>query len=87
MFVKSTLPLPLQDLERQLKAQCEAFIMAVTKLVVEPMLSFITKVTAAKVAAQVAEGGGAGAKPLREQVGGWVGFWGWGRRGGVPLSV
>ncbi|GAB4817343.1 hypothetical protein N2152v2_004389 [Parachlorella kessleri] len=52
-----------KDLERQLKATCEAFIMHVTKLVVEPMLSFITKVTAVKVAQQGADA----AKPLREQ--------------------
>lgn len=39
--------------------------MHVTKLVVEPMLSFITKVTAAKVAQQGAEA----PRPLREQVG------------------
>ena len=38
--------------------------MHVTKLVVEPMLSFITKVTAVKVAQQGADA----AKPLREQV-------------------
>ena len=47
-----------------LRATCEAFIMAVTKLAVEPMLSFITKVTAVKVAASSAGRG----KPLREQV-------------------
>jgi hypothetical protein len=33
-----------KDIERQLKLVCEEFIMAVTKLTVEPMLSFITKV-------------------------------------------
>lgn len=52
-----------KDLERQLKSTCESFIMHVTKQVVEPMLSFITKVTAVKVAQQGAEA----AKPLREQ--------------------
>ncbi len=57
----------MQDLERQLKATCEAFIMHVTKLVVEPMLSFITKVTAVKVTQQGAEA----ARPLREQVRRW----------------
>jgi hypothetical protein len=41
--------------------------MLVTKLAVEPLLSFITKVTAARVAGQQAPGG---PKPLREQVGG-----------------
>jgi len=43
------------------KASCEAFIMAVTKLTVEPMLSFITKVTAVKVAML------SSSKRLREQ--------------------
>lgn len=35
----------LQELEKSLKATCEEFIMAVTKLVVDPMLSFVTKVS------------------------------------------
>lgn len=39
-----------KELEKSLKATCEEFIMAVTKLVVDPMLSFVTKVTAVKVA-------------------------------------
>eukprot|EP00891_Asterochloris_glomerata_P005633 jgi/Astpho2/5633/e_gw1.00079.14.1_t len=52
-----------KELEKLLRATCEAFIMAVTKLAVEPMLSFITKVTAVKVAASSAGRG----KPLREQ--------------------
>ncbi|XP_022971381.1 conserved oligomeric Golgi complex subunit 3 [Cucurbita maxima] len=39
-----------KDLEKNLKATCEEFIMSVTKLVVDPMLSFVTKVTAVKVA-------------------------------------
>ncbi|KAJ8770754.1 hypothetical protein K2173_021401 [Erythroxylum novogranatense] len=39
-----------QELEKSLKATCEEFIMAVTKLAVDPMLSFATKVTAVKVA-------------------------------------
>ena len=52
-----------KELEKQVKASCEAFIMAVTKLTVEPMLSFITKVTAVKVATSVSNG-----KRLREQV-------------------
>lgn len=34
----------VQELEKNLKITCEQFIMAVTKLAVEPMLSFITKV-------------------------------------------
>lgn len=33
-----------QELEKSLKATCEEFIMSVTKLVVDPMLSFVTKV-------------------------------------------
>merc|ERR1712072_573373 len=36
-------------LERNLKAACEAFILAVTKATVEPMLGFITNVTAVAV--------------------------------------
>ncbi|KAK9817306.1 hypothetical protein WJX72_012420 [[Myrmecia] bisecta] len=48
-----------KELEKQLKVTCESFIMGVTKLTVEPMLSFITKVTAVKVAYA--------GKPLREQ--------------------
>ncbi|KAI8553255.1 hypothetical protein RHMOL_Rhmol05G0001400 [Rhododendron molle] len=39
-----------KELEKSLKATCEEFIMSVTKLVVDPMLSFVTKVTALKVA-------------------------------------
>jgi hypothetical protein len=50
-----------KELERALKAGCEAFIMGATKLAVDDMLSFITKVTAVRVAAS--------SKPLREQVG------------------
>ena len=38
-----------RELERNLKAACEAFILAVTKATVEPMLGFITKVTAVAV--------------------------------------
>lgn len=41
-----------RDLEKLLKAACEGLIMAVTKLSVSPLLSFITKVTAVRVAAQ-----------------------------------
>ncbi|KAH7519356.1 hypothetical protein FEM48_Zijuj08G0027400 [Ziziphus jujuba var. spinosa] len=40
----------VMELEKSLKATCEEFIMSVTKLVVDPMLSFVTKVTAVKVA-------------------------------------
>ncbi|KAI4344665.1 hypothetical protein L6164_011864 [Bauhinia variegata] len=39
-----------KELEKSLKATCEEFIMSVTKLVVDPLLSFVTKVTAVKVA-------------------------------------
>jgi hypothetical protein len=39
-----------RELEKRLKTCCESYIMAVTKLSVEPMLSFITKVTTTKVA-------------------------------------
>jgi conserved oligomeric Golgi complex subunit 3 len=42
-----------QELEKALKAACEALIMAATKLVVEPLLSFLHKVAAAKAAAEV----------------------------------
>lgn len=35
----------MQELERNLKATCEEFIMSVTKSVVDPMLSFVTKVS------------------------------------------
>jgi hypothetical protein len=52
-----------KELEKLLKATCEVFIMAVTKLTVEPMLSFITKVTAVRVASSVNPG-----RRLREQV-------------------
>jgi hypothetical protein len=54
------------DLEVQLKSACEAFIMAVTKAAVEPMLSFITKVTAVRVSSN---SNPAAAKPLKDQVG------------------
>jgi hypothetical protein len=54
-----------RDLEQQLKSCCESFIMNLTKAGVEPMLSFITKVTAVKLAAGTNR---ALAKPLKEQV-------------------
>ena len=47
-----------RELERNLKAACEAFILAVTKATVEPMLGFITKVTAVAVSGSV--------QPLKE---------------------
>ncbi|KAK1266136.1 hypothetical protein QJS04_geneDACA009111 [Acorus gramineus] len=39
-----------KELEKILKSTCEEYIMSITKLVVDPMLSFVTKVTAVKVA-------------------------------------
>ncbi|XP_072997386.1 conserved oligomeric Golgi complex subunit 3 [Typha latifolia] len=39
-----------KELEKSLKTTCEELIMSITKLVVDPMLSFVTKVTAVKVA-------------------------------------
>lgn len=60
-----------KELERSLKATCEEFIMLVTKLVVDPMLSFVTKVTAVKVALssvnQNQKVESAIAKPLKDQ--------------------
>ncbi|GAX72672.1 hypothetical protein CEUSTIGMA_g128.t1 [Chlamydomonas eustigma] len=53
-----------KELEKQLKGVCEAVIMAMTKVAVEPMLGFITKVTAVRVAAAANP---ATAKPIREQ--------------------
>ncbi|KAK4853317.1 hypothetical protein QYF36_007097 [Acer negundo] len=38
-----------QKPEKSLKETCEEFIMAVTMLIVDPMLSFVTKVTTVKV--------------------------------------
>ena len=52
-----------KELDKLLKATCEAFIMAITKLTVEPMLSFITKVTAFRVAPALSAG-----QALRQQV-------------------
>lgn len=43
-FILSYKDIFLQELEKSLKATCEEFIMSVTKLVVDPMLSFVTKV-------------------------------------------
>ncbi|XP_057537707.1 conserved oligomeric Golgi complex subunit 3 [Amaranthus tricolor] len=39
-----------KELEKILKSTCEEFIMSVTKLIVDPLLSFVAKVTAVKVA-------------------------------------
>ncbi|PPD86759.1 hypothetical protein GOBAR_DD16299 [Gossypium barbadense] len=60
-----------KELEKSLKATCEEFIMAVTKQIVDPMLSFVTKVTAVKVAlsssTQNKKVDSVMAKPLKEQ--------------------
>ncbi|GJN03666.1 hypothetical protein PR202_ga21137 [Eleusine coracana subsp. coracana] len=61
----------IQELEKSLKATCEEFIMSITKLVVDPMLSFVTKVTAVKVALSSGNQGqkldSVLAKPLKTQ--------------------
>ncbi|XP_028759979.1 conserved oligomeric Golgi complex subunit 3 [Neltuma alba] len=60
-----------KELEKTLKATCEEFIMSITKQVVDPLLSFVTKVTAVKVA--LSSGGqnqkleSVMSKPLKEQ--------------------
>ena len=58
------------ELDSDLTKTCEAFIMHVTKMVVEPMLSFITKVTAVRVSSapltKVANEGGAPATPAKK---------------------
>ncbi|KAL1532935.1 Golgi transport complex subunit 3 [Salvia divinorum] len=58
-----------KELEKNLKATCEEFIMSVTKLVVDPMLSFVTKVTAVKVALSSGSHNPESAisKPLKDQ--------------------
>lgn len=60
-----------KELEKSLKATCEEFIMSVTKLVVDPMLSFVTKVTAVKVALSTTSPNpkldSVMAKPLKDQ--------------------
>lgn len=56
------------ELEKNLKATCEQFIMYVTKIAVEPMLSFITKVTAIRVAtSNIAKGGPGEVRVLKQQ--------------------
>lgn len=50
-----------RELEDQLKTVCEAYIMTITKQMVEPILSFVTKVSAIRTAGSTRE------KPLREQ--------------------
>ncbi|CAN6680675.1 unnamed protein product [Malus baccata var. baccata] len=54
-----------KDLEKSLKTTGEEFIMSVTKLVVDPMLSFITKVTAVK-GSQNQKGDSVMAKPIKD---------------------
>ncbi|XP_048543098.1 LOW QUALITY PROTEIN: conserved oligomeric Golgi complex subunit 3-like [Triticum urartu] len=60
-----------KELEKGLKSTCEEFIMSITKLVVDPMLSFVTKVTAVKVALSSGSQGqnldSVLAKPLKTQ--------------------
>lgn len=60
-----------KDLEKTLKSTCEQFIMSITKLAVEPMLSFITKVTAVKVSmtatSRSGDIGGDARKSLKDQ--------------------
>ncbi|MQM18325.1 hypothetical protein Taro_051316, partial [Colocasia esculenta] len=60
-----------KELEKILKTTCEEFIMSVTKLVVEPMLSFVTKASAVKVAlsssTQDRKSDSVLAKPLKTQ--------------------
>jgi len=62
-----------KELEKLLKVTCEAFIMSVTKASVEPLLSFITKVTAVRARSKhVTQNKVSGpqppkTKPLREQ--------------------
>ncbi|KAL0701644.1 hypothetical protein Bca4012_057766 [Brassica carinata] len=60
-----------KELEKCLKTTCEEFIMSVTKLVVDPMLSFVTKVTAIKVSlstgTQNQKVDSVMSKPLKEQ--------------------
>ncbi|ONK74925.1 uncharacterized protein A4U43_C03F11520 [Asparagus officinalis] len=60
-----------KEIEKSLKVTCEEFIMCITKLVVDPMLSFVTKVTAVKHALssgrQDQKLNSVLAKPLRDQ--------------------
>ncbi|KAJ8441010.1 hypothetical protein Cgig2_021374 [Carnegiea gigantea] len=60
-----------KELEKSLKATCEEFIMSVTKLIVDPLLSFVAKVTAVKVAISSGTPNqkfeAVMAKPLKEQ--------------------
>ncbi|XP_010687595.2 conserved oligomeric Golgi complex subunit 3 [Beta vulgaris subsp. vulgaris] len=60
-----------KELEKILKSTCEEFIMSVTKLIVDPLLSFVAKVTAVKISlssgSQNQKIETVMAKPLKEQ--------------------
>ncbi|KMT03429.1 hypothetical protein BVRB_8g191140 [Beta vulgaris subsp. vulgaris] len=60
-----------KELEKILKSTCEEFIMSVTKLIVDPLLSFVAKVTAVKISlssgSQNQKFETVMAKPLKEQ--------------------
>ncbi len=55
------------DFPAKLKMTCEQFIMSVTNVAIEPMLSFITKVSAIKVSVQNRSLVTEGSKALKEQ--------------------
>jgi hypothetical protein len=55
------------DFPAKLKMTCEQFIMSVTNVAIEPMLSFITKVSAIKVAEQNRSLVTEGSKAFKEQ--------------------
>nr|PNR40884.1 hypothetical protein PHYPA_018287 [Physcomitrium patens] len=56
-----------KELEKNLKVTCEQFIMLVTKITIEPLLSFITKVTAVKASIRSRPVDAEVRKPLKEQ--------------------
>ncbi|XP_024387285.1 conserved oligomeric Golgi complex subunit 3 [Physcomitrium patens] len=56
-----------KELEKNLKLTCEQFIMLVTKTTIEPLLSFMTKVTAVKVATRSRSVDAEVPKALKEQ--------------------
>lgn len=56
-----------KELEKNLKMTCEQFIMSVTKVAIEPLLSFMTKVTAIKVAIRSRSLDAEAPKALKEQ--------------------
>lgn len=55
------------DFPAQLKMTCEQFIMSVTNVAIDPMLSFITKVSTIKVSVQNRSLVTEGSKALKEQ--------------------